>query len=318
MIEASVVRDIIDALRAGKVPSVDAEDVPCFSAEALAEEPVLREEHLGEVLASLTAEDIPTLERALESLETGEQAWLGFKVVLDADAALTPVDPAAPADSKEGPSADATSTIFHATETKEIVCSRPWNKRDRFQMLDVTRGPSMHTGQFAGLTWASVPLFPTNRVVIWGAGDVSVFLAQYAADCDFDVVVADDDAAYLSEERFPDCERILVSPGWDRLAEEVPITENDYCVCVSRSHVRDPETLAYSLTSPAFYVGMMGNPGKNQDVYDKIVAAGANPADIERVHAPIGVKIADKTPAEIAVSIIAELVDVRGRARAGE
>ena len=318
MIEASVIQNIIDALRAGETPAVDAEDVPCFTAEALEEEPVLKAEHLERVLASLTADDIPTLKRALESLERGEQAWLGFKVVLDAEEALTPVDPAAPADSKEGPSADATSTIFHATETKEIVCSRPWNKRDRFQMLDVTRGPSMHTGQFAGLTWTSVPLFPTNRVVIWGAGDVSVFLAKYALDCDFDVVVADDDEGYLSEERFPDCERILVSPLWDCLGEEVPITERDYCVCVSRSHVRDPETLAYSLTSPAAYVGMMGNPGKNQDVYDKIIAAGADPADIERVHAPIGIKIADKTPAEIAVSIIAELVDVRGRARLGE
>lgn len=315
MITETTIQSIIDALKAGETPRVSPEEIPCFTAEALENDPVLNVHMLDEVLENLTQDDIPTLERALLSLEFNDQAWLGFKIVTDRDACLTPVNPDAPADSKEGPSMDDTSTIFFANEGKEILCSRPWNKRDRFQMLDITRGPSMHKDQFPGVTWASVPLFTTQRVVIYGAGEVSVFLANYARDCGFDSLVIDDDPGFLSEERFGHSERVLVSADWGDLASKVTLTEDDYCVCVSRSHLRDPETLAFSVQSPAFYIGMMGNPGKNKDVYDKIVAQGVDPALLERVHAPIGVKIADKTPAEIAISIIAELVDVRGKAR---
>lgn len=315
MIAAATIQSIIDALKAGKTPVVAPEDIPCFSAQALENDPVLNAGQLDEVLASLTEDDIPTLERALVSLDFNDQAWLGFKIVTDRDACLTPVDPNAPADSKEGPSLDGQSTVFFANEGKEILCSRPWNKRDRFQMLDITRGPSMHKDQFPGVTWASVPLFTTQRVVIYGAGEVSVHLADYARDCGFDTLVVDDDPGFLSEERFDHSERVLVDASWEDLADKVTLTEDDYCVCVSRSHLHDPETLAFSVQSPASYVGMMGNPGKNQDVYDKIIAQGIAPEALERVHAPIGVKIADKTPAEIAISIIAELVDVRGKAR---
>lgn len=315
MIRESTIQSMIDDLHAGRSPAVDPESIPCFSAEALEGSPVLRKEQLAEVLGNLTEADVCTLERALESLENNEQAWLGFKIVTDEGKALTPVDPFAPTDSKEGPSADGLSTIFYATESKEIVCSRPWNKRDRFQMLDVTRGPSMHKDQFPGLTWASVPLFTTQRVVIYGAGDVSVYLARYADDCGFTSVVIDDDPAFLTEQRFPLSERMLVDRDWADLGEKLSLDVDDYCVCVSRSHLHDVDTLAYSVASEAFYIGMMGNPGKNQDVYDKIVAQGVSPEALERVHAPIGVQIADKTPAEIAISIIAELVDVRGKAR---
>lgn len=315
VISERTITRIIDALNAGQTPHVAAADIPCFSDEALKDSPVVQARMLDDVLASLSKDDIPTLERALVSLRLNDQAWLGFKLVTDAAACLTPVDPNAPADSKQGPSADATSTVFFANEGKDIVCSRPWNRRDRFQMLDVTRGPSMHTDQFPGVTWTSVPLFTTQRVVIYGAGEVSVYIARYAADCGFDSIVVDDDAAFLTPQRFPISERLLLEPGWGDMEKRLVITPDDYCVCVSRSHAYDDVTLAYSVKSPAFYVGMMGNPGKNQDVYNRIIANGITPEQLERVSAPIGVKIADKTPAEIAISIIAELIDVRGKER---
>lgn len=315
MISEATIQGIIDALEAGKTPQVDPEDIPCFSAKALKNDPVLNAGQLQEILEGLTEEDIPALERALVSLRLNDQAWIGFKIVTDAEACLTPANPDAPADSKEGPSLDAKSTLFFANEGKDIVCSRPWNKRDRFQMLDVTRGPSMHKDQFPGVTWASVPLFTTNRVVIYGAGEVSVYLARYAHDCGFTTLVVDDDAAFLSPERFEASERVLLAPDWSDLDQKVQLTEDDYCVCVSRGHLQDVRTLAFSVNSPAFYVGMMGNPGKNADVMAAIEAQGVSRDKFADVHAPIGVKIADKTPAEIAVSIIAELIDVRGKAR---
>lgn len=311
MITASTIQGIIDALESGKAAQVDPEDIPCFSAAALENSPLIKQDHLADVLANLTADDIPTLKRALASLELNDQAWLGFKIILDAEKYVVE-DPISPA---RGAGLDPISTIYFANEGKDIVCSRPWNKRDRFQMLDATRGPSMHTDQYAGVTWCSVPLFRTNRVVIYGAGDVSVYIAKYAQDCGFETVVIDDDAAFLTEERFPESKRVFVDEMWTDLNSKVDITPDDYCVCVSRGHVHDVDSIVHAAPSDAFYVGMMGNPGKNADVFANAKEFGVTQEQIDAVHAPIGIKIADKTPQEIAISIIAELIDVRGKER---
>ncbi|MCD8199573.1 MAG: XdhC family protein [Coriobacteriaceae bacterium] len=311
MITEATIQSIIDSLRAGKTPQVDPEDIPCFSAEALVNSPVIRQEHLAQILENLTEDDIPALERAITSLRLNDQAWIGFKIVTDPEACMRPDDQSF----DMGPSEDDVSTLFFANEGKDIVASRPWNKRDRKQMLDVTRGPSMHVDQFEGVTWCSVPLFTTQRVVLYGAGEVSVFLARYADDCGFTSLVIDDDEAFLTEERFPLSERVFVDADWSNLDDVVTLDEDDYCCVVTRGHVHDTDALVHAVKSDAFYVGMMGNPGKNAGVIDDSVARGCSREDFERIHAPIGVAIADKTPAEIAISIIAELIDVRGKAR---
>ena len=311
MISADTIQAMIDALRAGEAPWIDPEDVPCFASEALEGSPIITQQHFIDIMHTLTADDIPTLERALASLRLNDQAWLGFKIVYDKEAYLQPD----PMSADRGPGEDATSGVFFANEGKDIVAARPWNKRDRFQMLDATRGPSMHTDQFQGVTWCSVPLFTTQRVVIYGAGEVSVYLERYAHDCGFDTLVIDDDETFLTEERFPLSERVFVAPDWSDLAARVELGPDDYCVCVSRGHVHDVDSVAHCAPSDAFYTGMMGNPGKNADVFESVTARGVTKEQIDAMHAPIGIKIADKTPAEIAISIIAELVDVRGKAR---
>lgn len=311
MITQTTIQSIIDAVKAGKTPHVDPELVPCFSTAALVNAPIIRQEHLAQILEGLTAEDIPALERAITSLKLNDQAWIGFKIVYDADACMRPDNQSF----DMGPSEDSTSTLFFANEGKEIVASRPYNKRDRKQMLDCTRGPSMHVDQFAGVTWCSVPLFTTQRVVIYGAGEVSRFMERYAHDCSFDTLVIDDDAAFLTSERFPLSELIAVKPDWSDLAGKVTLTQDDYCCVVTRGHVHDMDALIHAVKSPAFYKGMMGNPGKNADVMANAEARGCTADDWKGVSAPIGVKIADKTPQEIAISIIAELIDVRGKAR---
>ena len=199
MITESTIQSIIDAIKAGETPKVDPELVPCFSAAALENSPIIRPEHLAQILEGLTEDDIPALERAIVSLRLNDQAWIGFKIVYDAEACMRPDNQSF----DMGPSEDDKSTLFFANESKDIVASRPYNKRDRKQMLDCTRGPSMHVDQFAGVAWCSVPLFTTQRVVIYGAGEVSVFMERYCHDCGFDTVVLDDDAAFLTEERFP-------------------------------------------------------------------------------------------------------------------
>jgi xanthine dehydrogenase accessory factor len=154
------------------------------------------------------------------------------------------------------------------------------------------------------------PILPRCRLVIAGAGHVGRALATLAALLEFDVVVVDDRDTYANPERFPRAERIVVGDIPRSLAamESGPHT---YFVVVTRGHKHDCDALYAVIRKPAGYLGLIGSKRKIQLIYDAVRAQGVSEADIARVYAPIGVEIGSRTPAEIAVSIAAQLVQVR-------
>lgn len=306
---------VVADLRAGRTPSLTPEDVPAFSEAATAGDPHIGPAALAAITAALTEADIPTFERALRALDEGDLAWLGFKVVYDAAAAVGNVDNEVTKKYGEVGSADGESLVFFCSDAKEIVASRSLSPRDMFQAKDVTRGPSMHNDQFDGLTWASEPLFGKVRVWLLGASDAAVEVAALADHVGFHVIAVDYDEAFLNAERFPAAERILLHGGtFDELAN-MPARPDDYVCVLTRGHMFDPEGCIWALQNGVHYVGMMGCAGKNATVHDLVVAAGIAEADWERVKRPIGLKFGAKTPAELAIAIVAELVDVRYRDR---
>lgn len=295
---------MVGSLESGKIPDVAPEDLPCFSPEAVEGNPMIPADAFGSLMRSLDGGDIPTLERALEAVRKGEQSWLGFKIVTDGSACEVGADG----------SADAESGVFFETLAGDIVSKVEPTARDVFQMNDITSGPSMHAGQYPGLTWASVPLFERIRVMVFGAGDVSRYIARYAVDCGFDVLVMDDDESFLGRERFPDVRTELID--FSRL-DEVEILPEDYAVVVTRSHSHDPETLARVVECHPAYMGMMGHVAKVERNLEQVARDGADIAVLGEVHAPIGMECGSKTPAEIAISIVAQLIAVRHEALAG-
>ncbi|MDO4290924.1 MAG: XdhC family protein [Eggerthellaceae bacterium] len=306
---------IVADLRAGRVPALDAEDFPCFSAEALAGKEHVSPAYLDVIAANLTEADVPTFERALRAMDEGDLAWLGFKIVYDEAAAVANVDNEVTKKYGETGSADGQPLVFFCNDAKEIVASREPSARDAFQMKDVTRGPSMHNEQFEGLTWASVPLFDQVRVWLLGASDAASEVCALADHVGFDVVAVDYDAAYLNEERFPAARRILLEGGnFDGLFD-LACAPQDYVCVLTRGHMFDPEGCVWATRHGAHYVGMMGCAGKNSTVHDLVLAKGATEADWERIKRPIGLKFGAKTPAELAIAIVAELVDVRYQQR---
>ena len=186
-------QSVIAALREGRTPSLSVEDFPCFSHEATEGNQHVDPTYLDVVAKSLTADDAPTFERALRAMEEGDLAWLGFKIVYDADAAQRNTDNEVTKKYGDEGSADGEPLVFFCNDAKEIVASRPYSPRDTFQMKDVTRGPSMHNEQFEGLTWASVPLFDQVHVWLLGASDAASEVAALA-DHVFAVTVVDDPA----------------------------------------------------------------------------------------------------------------------------
>ena len=305
----------IEALRGGRVPRFTAEDVPAFSEEATAGNEHMAPEDLDRIAESLTKADIPTLERALQAMEAGELAWLGFKVVYDAQAAVSNVDNAVTKKYGEIGSADGEPLLFFCNDAKEIVVSREPSPRDLFQMKDVTRGPSMHNAQFEGLTWASVALFDPIRVWLLGASDVACELAKLAKHVGFTVTVADYDEAYLNEERFPDVERILFDGGDFGELVNCEADPRDYVCVLTRGHMYDPDSCVWAVREGVHYIGMMGCAGKNNKVYDLVTSQGVTDEQWDAIKRPIGLKFGAKTPAELAIAIVAELIDVRYRQR---
>lgn len=161
------------------------------------------------------------------------------------------------------------------------------------------------------------PLFPLPRLVIAGAGHVGRAVAHLGHLLDFEVTVIDDRAKYANRARFPEAERIIVREIGRALAE-FPISDDTYVVIVTREHRHDAAALRACIRSPAAYIGMIGSRRKIALMREEFIAREwAAAEEFDRVHAPIGLPIGSTTVEEIAVSIAAELVQVRS-ARTGK
>ena len=306
---------IVDALKVGKTPVFPVEDFPCFAPEALAGKENVTPVVLDALVRGITAVDIPTFERAIAAMDAGELAWIGFKLVFDAAAAQTNTDNEVTKKFGEVGSADGEPLVFFCSDAKEVVASRPYSPRDLTQMKDITRGPGMHNDQFEGLTWMSAPLFDKVHVWLLGASDVAAEVATLADHVGFRVTCVDYDPAYLNEERFPGAERIVLpGPGFAGL-DELECGPADYVCVLTRGHMFDPQGCVWATRQHAHYVGMMGCKGKNDTVHQLVLAQGGTEEDWQRVKRPIGLKFGAKTPAELAIAIVAELVDVRYQQR---
>ncbi|MFT3913110.1 MAG: XdhC family protein [Anaeromyxobacteraceae bacterium] len=314
----AVCERMIAALRAGAVPAVSPDELPCFTAEALAGDPNVRPAMLAGVLAALGPDDVPTLVRALMAIDRNERAWLGFKIVTDPAKATDSEDTDVVAFRGKGQgSADARSGLFVVVNPTlgrdaEIVFSRRYSQRDWLQIVDCTRGPHMHDEQYAGVYWKSAALFRQERVFLLGASPVAAQVARVAGMVDFLTVAVDDDPAYLNPERFPASERVLV-PGWDRLPD-LGIGPDDHVCVLTRGHMHDPEALVYAVRSGAGYVGMMGAAEKNARVFE-LAEQHVPRAQLEATHTPIGLRFGARTPVELAMSVVAELIQVRDHRR---
>ncbi|MBI2528807.1 MAG: XdhC family protein [Candidatus Rokubacteria bacterium] len=151
---------------------------------------------------------------------------------------------------------------------------------------------------------------PRPELVIVGAGHIALPLAGLGKLLDFEVTVLDDRGAFASRERFPEADTVLVGPVEAVLATR-PIGPSTYLVLVTRGHQHDEAALRAVIASDAAYIGMIGSRRRVQEVFRHLESAGVPPELTARVRAPIGLRIGAETPAEIAVAIAAELVQVR-------
>jgi xanthine dehydrogenase accessory factor len=153
-------------------------------------------------------------------------------------------------------------------------------------------------------------------LIIVGAGHVAVPLAQLGKLIDFEVVVLDDRPQYANKKRFPMADQVLAQPFQETL-HRWPIDNDTYIVLVTRGHSHDVACLLEVIDSPARYIGMIGSKRRIKGVFDLLTREqGLSPDKFDRVYAPIGLDIGAESPAEIAVGIIAEIINVYRGGRA--
>jgi xanthine dehydrogenase accessory factor len=130
--------------------------------------------------------------------------------------------------------------------------------------------------------------------------------------CDFRVTVVDDRGSFANRERFPEADRVIARDVEDAV-QEIEVTPRSYLVLVTRAHAHDVYALRHLIHRDAAYIGMIGAQRRVWAVFKLLHDEGVPAEKLARVHAPIGVDIGAETPAEIAVSILAEMVNVRRR-----
>ena len=148
------------------------------------------------------------------------------------------------------------------------------------------------------------------RVFLFGAGHVSVFVAQLARLVGFDLTVIDDRPEFANPERFPEADDLIVS-DFRQVFDTLDIAPNAYILIITRGHLHDKTVLEKALSTPAAYIGMIGSVRKRNLIYKDLMDEGIPKERLDSVYSPVGLDIHAETPEEIAVSIVAELIKAR-------
>ncbi|HJL19349.1 MAG TPA: XdhC family protein [Sandaracinaceae bacterium LLY-WYZ-13_1] len=169
-------------------------------------------------------------------------------------------------------------------------------------------------GELAG-GWLLDPVRPRPRLLIVGAVHVAQALSSMAITAGFAVTVIDPRARFLSEARFGAVARRVGAPG-EVLASLAPGRATAVVVLSHDAKIDDP-ALRVALASDALYVGALGSRRTQAARRERLARAGVSADRLARIHGPIGLDLGARTPAQIAVAILAEVVDALNRARTG-
>ena len=148
------------------------------------------------------------------------------------------------------------------------------------------------------------------QLVICGGGHVSFALAAHAKPLGFRLFITDDREEFANHERFPNADIIVAKKPEDAL-QELPINANTFIVVATRGHRFDNVALAAAAATPARYVGLMGSKRKTILIYEDLVRMGLDEQRLRDIRSPIGLDIRARTPEEIAVSIMGEVLMFR-------
>src|SRR5438105_5417337 len=195
--------------------------------------------------------------------------------------------------------------ILARTARHELVARRLDLETNTVTVEAASRGEAF---EFDGHTLRAV-FGPRWRMLVIGAGQLSRVLAQMALPLDFEVTCCDPREEYHLTWDVPGTHFSKSMP--DDVVVEMQLDPHSAVVAVTHDPKLDDMVLLEALKSPAFYVGALGSRGNTAKRKERLALFDLAPTEIERLHGPVGLHLGGKTPAEIAVSILAEIIAVR-------
>lgn len=175
---------------------------------------------------------------------------------------------------------------------------------------------AMETGKSETVDIGGAKIFlnvyvPPPRLVIVGAVHIAQSLAPMAAMLEFDVTVVDPRGAWATTQRFPG---VKVIQDWaDEAFQAMGLDSSTAVVTLTHDPKLDDPALESALKSDVFYVGALGSRRTHAKRKERLAEVGITDEMFARVHGPVGLNIGAKSPAEIAVSILGEIIEVRAR-----
>jgi xanthine dehydrogenase accessory factor len=158
-------------------------------------------------------------------------------------------------------------------------------------------------------------LASSATVYVFGCGHVGQALVPVLEKVGFRCVALDDRPDFANRTLFPDADEVKVI-DLEHISDSVTIGPEDYVVVMTRGHMFDTIVQAQALRTPCCYIGVIGSHHKKAGVFQKLREMGFTDTDLERITTPIGLEIAAETPAEISISIAAQLIELRARRNA--
>ena len=144
---------------------------------------------------------------------------------------------------------------------------------------------------------------------VFGGGHIAVPLVQFAKALEFSVVVVDDREEFANKKRFPQADEVKLG-DFVKVAKSIDFRVDDCVVIITRGHQHDEVVLKECLSTNKLpgYIGMIGSKEKVAATFSHLKQQGVSNELLERVKAPIGLNIGARTPTEIALSIMAEII----------
>ncbi len=151
---------------------------------------------------------------------------------------------------------------------------------------------------------------PPPTLLVFGAVHTAIPLVKMAKELGFRVKVIDGRSKFLTKERFPDVDELI--EAWpDEAVENLKIDSNTYIVILTHDEKFDEPALLSTLPTEARYIGAIGSRTTTVNRAERLKKQGVTEEQINRIHGPIGMPIGAREPAEIAVSILAEIIAVK-------
>ena len=186
---------------------------------------------------------------------------------------------------------------------KQLILQRILHGRENSAILPYLQGEERRTLIIEVIK-------PRPSILIFGAGHVGRAVAQIGITIGYDVTIVDDRIEYLSSETLSLTGLTRIHSSFDSATERLEISPLTAIVIVTRGHQHDEICLKSVLKSKACYIGLIGSKRRIRGVFQRLYDQGYSNLETDRIFAPIGLAIHAKTPQEIAIAILAQIIQV--------